>query len=129
MKATFRLDLEPDQQRVRFRINERPSVDFRFDAAGLDALIVRLGKIRAQMEPAHNARKEPRPPRGTEYTVVEGNGVSITHDGAETILHLNDPRYGWLHYSMSKTKAASVANYLQIEPARIAPPQASEKPN
>lgn len=129
MKATFRLDLEPDMQRVRFRINEYPSVDCRFDAAGVDALIARLGKVRAQMEPGHNATKTPRPPRGAEYIAVEGNGVAITHNGAETILHLNDPRFGWLHFVMSKGKAGSVASYLAIEPARFAPPSPASKPS
>ncbi|WP_428665069.1 hypothetical protein [Reyranella sp.] len=127
--ATFRLELTDDSRKVRFRIKENPEVDYQFDAAGIDSLIVKLGTLRARMKPRHQENKVPLP-KGGRHVRQEGGEIAVTHRSPDQVaLHLNDERYGWLHYYMSRKRAAELAGRLLTNPASILPPIMGGRPN
>jgi hypothetical protein len=89
------------------------------DAAGIEKIIGNLGELRAAMKPdvandrptGEMARVLFDPRWSTELEMIQGN----------SLLHVRDDRYGWLHYMLPKHEAKRLAGYLQAQ-ANTPPP-------
>lgn len=69
-----------------------------FDAAGVDKLLAGLGEARSNMKPEYTADIT-----GEQMNVVSNPtwrtmGIALA---PEPLLHIRDPRFGWLHYALA----------------------------
>jgi hypothetical protein len=109
--GTISWSLGDDQRVVTLTLPTTPPTELTLDAAALDELLAQLGQFRAHMLP-------PAGPRDW----MSGQRVSamrdprwVTEPEARTgqpLLHLLDPRFGWLHYLMPKDEAAKLGSLL-----------------
>src|SRR5258708_18310215 len=119
--------LEPDQKTVKVTFATSPPTVFQLDVAGVEKIQENLGKLRSLMQPAippdhgvgQKASAVPNPRWLAEPDVMRG----------DSLLHIRDPRYGWLHYLLPRSEAGKLATTLQAQ--ADAPPveTASGKPN
>lgn len=108
--------LSDDKSAVILTIPTDPPTIFKMDAKGVDEMLAGLGMLRSCMEPAYPAdfslgqvvHAVPDPRWVTEPDAIAGN----------TIIHLRDPRFGWLHYLIPREVAAALATYLQAQVAQ-----------
>jgi hypothetical protein len=111
--------LDKDGQALTLTLPTDPPVALRLDAAQVDDMLRNLGDFRAIMAPAHDKEwlpgrrvvAEPDPCWSTEPEVLMGN----------SILHLRDPRYGWLHYLLPRDAARDLGSSLVAQADK--PPQ------
>ena len=88
-----------------------PRVVIRWSADQVDDHLRKLGELRSKMKPPHPrnfalgqvVRGIANAPWATETDTMLGN----------SILHIRDPRYGWLHFLFSKEDARKLATLLQ----------------
>ncbi|RZK89393.1 MAG: hypothetical protein EOO66_16115 [Methylobacterium sp.] len=100
-------ELLPDLKTVRMTLPTTPPTGLELDAESLDALLDSLGELRARMQPPVSPTFSlgqvydavPHPVWMMETEVVRGY----------TILHLKDPRFGWLHYLLPADDALNAA--------------------
>ena len=86
-------------------------VVIRWTADQVDDHLRKLGELRTKMKPPHPrnfalgqvVRGIANAPWATETDTMLGN----------SILHIRDPRYGWLHFLFSKEDARKLATLLQ----------------
>jgi hypothetical protein len=89
------------------------------DTAGVEKIINSLGELRAAMTPevphdcptGQMVRALFDPRWSTELEMMQGNSV----------LHLRDHRYGWLHYMIPKPEAKKLAGFLTLQADTPAP--------
>ncbi|MDB5822246.1 MAG: hypothetical protein JWR21_950 [Herminiimonas sp.] len=111
--------LDKDGQAVTLTLPTDPPVALRLNSAQIDDMLRNLGDFRASMAPPHEKTwqpgrrvvAEPDPCWLTEPEIMPGNSV----------LHLRDPRYGWLHYLLPRDAARELGNSLVAQADR--PPQ------
>lgn len=104
-------ELSDDGKHVTVTFPSIPPVALKLDAGQVDEVLRNLGEFRANMTPEHSAtfapsRKVgavPDPKWYTEPEVMQGH----------TLLHLRDPRYGWLSYLLPRPEASKLAGYLK----------------
>ena len=87
-----------------------PPVAFVLDAEAVSKLIDSVGQIRAQMPPPH------------QETWKGGQMVDAVLDPhwysepdallGESLLHIRDPRFGWLHYALPRESARALGTLL-----------------
>ena len=95
-----------------------------YDAEAIEDTLKNLGAFRAAMKPE------------ITKTFAMGQKVSGVHDPiwvsepdtmeGNSLLHIRDPRYGWLHYVLPKGQARKLAGYLQTQ-ADSEPPEPKSK--
>jgi hypothetical protein len=103
--------LEDDYKTVTVTFPTDPPVGLKLDAAGVDDMLENLGEFRANMTPGvpdtwapgQTFGAVPDPRWVTEPDAMMGNSV----------LHIRDPRYGWLHYMIPREEARKLIGYLQ----------------
>lgn len=89
------------------------------DTAGIEKIINSLGQLRAAMNPEvpHDCPMGEMVPVvfdprwSTELEMTQGN----------SLLHVRDNRYGWLHYVLPKHEAKRLAGFLETQ-ANTPPP-------
>lgn len=119
--------LEDDRRTVTVSFSSNPTVQLRCDLATVENIITAFGKMRATMLPevakdlpmGQRVEAVPQPLLATEPEIMLGN----------SLLHVRDPRYGWLHYVLPKEQAATLAGYLQAQVASPPPGLSGGKPN
>ena len=119
--------LEDDLKTVTVTFPSDPPVALQLDAAAIDDMLKSLGEFRANMLPPHAPEfalgqtflSVPNPAWATEPDAMLGN----------SILHLRDPRFGWLHYMIPKEQAGKLADYLKVQAETPAPAQGLGRPN
>lgn len=103
--------LEDDLKTVTVTFPTTPPVSLQLDAAGVDELLKNLGGFRALMKPAipdgysmaEKVEAIPNPRWVTEPDLLNG----------DSLLHIRDPRFGWLHYLIPRPEAEKLAQFLQ----------------
>jgi hypothetical protein len=119
--------LEDDYKTVTVTFPSVPNVALKLDAAGIEEMQKNLGTLRAAMKPevsktfalGQGVHAVPDPIWMTEPDVMLGN----------SLLHIRDPRFGWLHYLIPKNEARKLAEYLQNQADAPPPGQGSSKAN
>jgi hypothetical protein len=115
--------LEDDVKTVTLSLPTTPPAALQMDALGIDGLLENLGDFRALMQPevpktfpmGQMVDAIPDPAWVTEPDAMLGN----------TVLHIRDPRYGWLHYVIPREEARKLASVLQnqVDAPPPGPPQ------
>lgn len=104
----WKLDIERNEVVIRFPTT--PPVEVRWGVQDIEEAIENLGKCRAQMTPKHATDWKLRqqfdavinPIWATEPERLEGNSV----------LHVRDPWFGWLHYMFPRSEARKLGKLL-----------------
>ncbi|RUT32657.1 hypothetical protein EMQ25_05790 [Arsenicitalea aurantiaca] len=102
--------LSDDLKTVTITFPTSPPVQFVLDAAAVDDLLRNLGELRAHMTPPVPADYQigqkvaaiPDPRWYTEPEMLSG----------DSLIHVRDPRFGWLHYLLPRASAQQLAQYL-----------------
>lgn len=105
--------LEDDYEHVTLTLPTNPPVEIVFTTAQIDDLLRNLGMFRGTMKPAaaesyalgQTVEAIPNPAWKTQPDAMLGN----------SLLHIRDPRFGWLHYMIPKDEARKLAGYLQSQ--------------
>jgi hypothetical protein len=102
--------LEDDHRSVRVTFPTDPPVVLRFGIAGIEEILKNLGAYREVMKPevprkfatGQNVQAVPNPIWKIETDPERGDSV----------LHIRDPRYGWLHYVLPRAEASKLGGFL-----------------
>jgi hypothetical protein len=82
-----------------------------YDAAQVEGILAGLGQARASMMPAYPIHYELGQPN-VRAVRDPGLATEVATDG-HTLIHIRDPRYGWLHFAISREAAGKLAAVLQ----------------
>jgi hypothetical protein len=115
--------LEGDRTAVTITFATAPPVTATLATKAVDDVLRNLGAFRAKMRPAappdwppgQQFEAIPDPRWVTEPEMMLGNSV----------LHIRDPRYGWLHYVLPRTSARKLGGLLTAQadaPMPVTPP-------
>lgn len=119
--------LNADLRSVTITFPTDPVVTFVMTTEVLDELLANLGVFRSQMEP-----EVPREfALGQRVPAVAGPAWATEPDimAGETLLHLRDPRFGWLHFLISRWDAKSIADIFLAQAAHTPAVPPSGKAN
>jgi hypothetical protein len=117
--------LDEDGKSVTLTFPTEPPVAFKLDHLQVDDLLRNLGIFRGSMKPevpteyalGQKVEAVPNPAWSTEPDLMMG----------DSLLHIRDPRFGWLHYLIPKGEAKKLAGFLQNQ--ANAPPNDQGQPN
>ena len=119
--------LEDDHKEVTVTFPTDPPIALQLDVFKVENLLENLGQFRAAMKPevemdwqpgqTVNALSDPR--WYIEPERMQGN----------SLLHLRDPRYGWLHYMIPRNEARKLGQYLIDQADAPDPGPKSDRPN
>lgn len=120
--------LEDDLATITITFPTSPLISIAWSAPVVDEVLENLGNLRAHMTPSfpeswtlgQTVFAISNPAWATEPDALIGN----------TLLHIRDPRFGWLHYMIPRDQARQLADVLQIQ-VNARPPgqEQEEKPN
>lgn len=119
--------LEDDYKTVTVTFPTDPPVALQFDTNGVDEILRNLGEFRARMKPDI----APKFALGQKVGAI-GDPVWATEPDlmrGHSLLHLRDPRYGWLHYLLPPHEAAKLATFLNKQVELASTQQAPDKTN
>ena len=104
-------NLEDNHRYVDATFGTTPPASIRFDAGDVDDIISHLGEFRMLMWP--EVEKEFK--LGQRVGVISdpfwATEPDVNHQN--TLLHMRDPRFGWLHYAIPRDEALKLVNYIQ----------------
>jgi hypothetical protein len=107
--------LNDDLRSVTITFPTDPVVTFVMTTEVLDELLTNLGVFRSQMEP-----EIPRDfALGQRVAAVTGPAWATEPDmmAGDTLLHMRDPRFGWLHFLISRVDAKTIADIFLAQAA------------
>ncbi len=117
--------IDDDRKTVTVTFPTTPPVALKLGVTGVEDILARLGDFRATMAPE------------VAHTFAMGQKVEALPDPAwvvepelmagDTLLHMRDSRYGWLHYLIPRDEARKLAALLIAQ--ADAPPAPRDKPN
>jgi hypothetical protein len=114
--------LEDDRMHVTVTFPTNPPAVLRLDVADVVDLLSHLGDFRSVMWP-----EEPKIYELGQRVAVIPDPIWSTEpdrDRGDTLLHIRDPRYGWLHYMIPREEARKLAGYILDQV--YAPPPAQQ---
>lgn len=119
--------LEDDYKTVTVTFPTEPPIALKLDAAAVDDLLRNLGVFRGAMKPeiprafalGQKVAAVPDPNWVTEPDALHGH----------SLLHLRDPRYGWLHYLLPPHEAQKLAQLLHAQADNLPQPPSRDKAN
>jgi hypothetical protein len=105
--------MDDDLKTVTVTFPTEPPVSLTLDVAAIEEMLKFLGIFRAGLAPeipmwfalGQTVEAIPDPAWITEADAMLGN----------SLLHIRDPRYGWLHYMIPRAEARKLAGYLQMQ--------------
>lgn len=115
--------LDDDRKTVTVTFATQPQIALRLSVADIDTMLGKLGAFRALMPPPH----EPGYAPGQKCECIPNPAWLAEPDAllGNSLLHLRDPRFGWLHYMIPREEARKLAQVLQAQVDR--PPPGSAK--
>jgi hypothetical protein len=110
MKTGPNWHLDDDRKTVTITFPTNPPVALKLDARAVDDVLNNLGAFRAAMTPevprdhslGQRVAAVPNPLWQTEPEMMLG----------DSLLHLRDPRFGWLDYMIPREEARKLAGFL-----------------
>jgi hypothetical protein len=102
---------DEDRKWVTLKLSSDPHVSVKLDVTRLAQLQETLGAIREKIVPEVSRTL----PQGDKIkSLANPFWVISSGEGAgDLLLHLRDPRYGWLHYLVPKSEGAKLLAFLQ----------------
>jgi hypothetical protein len=119
--------LADDREFVTIAFPTDPPAALRLNANQVDDVLDNLGALRAAMK-----REIPRTFALGQPVEAVADPIWATEPDAllgNSLLHLRDPRFGWLHYAIPKEEARKLARLLQSQADAPPPGQRSGKAN
>ena len=125
MEAIWRLKNDREAAAVTFSTD--PPVTMTLTLNGVKSMIEKLGELRAAMIPEEPTIFIPGP------TITAISNPSWTTEPelfqGDSLLHLRDPRFGWLHYCIPRDEARQLGRHLLAQADNPPPDMATGKPN
>jgi hypothetical protein len=121
------LTISEDLKSVTLTVPADLSVALRFTVAEVDNLLKNLGGLRALMKPEF-----PRDYIGGQRVGCIADPIWASESDVfmgNSLLHIRDPRYGWLHYMLPKNEARKLGGHLLRQADKMAPGQSTNKAN
>ena len=117
--------LEDDHKSVRVAFPTDPPVVLRFGIAGIGEILKNLGDFRGMMKPEVPLKID----NGQKVQPVRNPIWTIEPDAerGNSLLHIRDPRYGWLHYQLPHTEASKLGGLLQTQAETQVPGEPQDK--
>ena len=108
------LSLGNDGQSVTIRFPGQPDIEWRLSASAADTLVKRIGDLRARTKPevASQFQAGQKVDRGVRNPRWILEREALTGD---PLLHLRDPRFGWLHYLIPVAEARRLGDGLRAQ--------------
>jgi hypothetical protein len=103
--------LDTDNRTVTATFPTNPPVTLTLSATDVETILKDLGSLRWDMQPevpdavTTDAKEDPVLDPAWETAPDES--------GENALLHIRDPRFGWLHYAIPRDEAAKLAGFLQ----------------
>lgn len=113
--------ISDDRKTVTITFATEPPVDLTFNTADLEQVIHSFGVFRVNMEP--EVKREINIPPGQKLEAVP-DPMWVTEPDAllgNSILHLRDPRFGWLHYVLPREESKKLGELLIKQATSPAP--------
>src|SRR3954452_1828683 len=106
--------LEDNYRLLTLSFPSTPPIAMKMDVRAIEEFLKNLGELRYAMRPeipktfarGQQVSAVPDPAWVTEPDVMQGN----------SIIHIRDPRYGWLHYVFPKMKRKPCQLYFKSKP-------------
>lgn len=110
--------LEDDLKVVSVTFPTNPPVVIKLNAFQVDDMLQNLGEFRANMQPP----VAPAFALGQKVDVIAAPAWATEPDAmhGDSLLHVRDPGFGWLHYLLPKADAAKLAEALAVQVAASA---------
>ena len=103
--------LEPDNKTVTAVFATTPPLTLQFTTAEVEGMLKDLGKARANMEPevpdSYEIVEDEEPINDPLWETTPGQS------GQSALLHVCDPRFGWLHYEIPRDEARRLGGFLR----------------
>jgi hypothetical protein len=123
-------NLDDDHRHVVVTFQTTPPTSLKMDIGEVEGVIAGLGGLRADMWP--QVSKAYRLGQGIiDDPVVDpnwGTEPAEINQGFHTILHIRDPRFGWLHYALPRDEARNLAALIQHQLDLPRPPATDNNP-
>ncbi|MDQ0559955.1 hypothetical protein QO004_001737 [Rhizobium mesoamericanum] len=105
-----RWELDDELKTLSITFPTDPPVAFMLDAEAVSKLIDRVGQIRAEMLPSYQESWK----GGQMVNAVLDPHWYSEPDAllGESLLHIRDPRFGWLHYALPRESARALGTLL-----------------
>lgn len=102
--------LEDDFETVTLTLPTDPPVALRLSTSDVDNILKNLGDFRGTMKPAISTQS----PLGQKVLAIPDPQWASEPDVmlGQSLFHLRDPRFGWLHYLLPKQEARNLAEFL-----------------
>lgn len=107
-KAYWKSAGDADTVIMTFRAD--PLIRIELDTVEVDDVLANLGEMRSLMQPEHPTDLDGTQPGSTVFNprwIFEHKPV-LPH----SVLHIRDPRYGWLHYAIPRDIGETLAAEL-----------------
>ena len=99
-----------DKRTLTVTFPTKPPVAIENDTAQVEDMIAHLGEYRAAMVP----EVPPEFPQGQSVDAIRNPAWMLENESrGDVVIHIRDPRYGWLHYLLPRQEAAKMAGLLQ----------------
>ena len=105
--------LEEDRQTITVTFPTDPVVQLKLTTARVDALFKILGLLREHMVPAIQGQFA----MGQKVEAILDPVWATEPDAlaGDSLLHIRDPRYGWLHYLIPSVEAHKLGDLLRAQ--------------
>jgi hypothetical protein len=105
--------LEEDRRTITVTLPTDPVLQLKLTTARVDALFKILGLLRSHMVPEIEGRFA----MGQKVDAIFDPVWATEPDAlaGDSLLHIRDPRYGWLHYLMPSDEARRLADLLRAQ--------------
>ena len=104
-------EVSADRRSVVVTLPGESQAKLKLDAGGIEDLQAMLGQIRLGLSP-----EVPRALADGQAINVFPNPfwiMSPSGSGGDALLHLRDPRFGWLHYQIPRSEVSKLLAFLQ----------------
>jgi hypothetical protein len=125
--ADINWKLNDDLKTVTLTLPTDPQLAVTFDLPAVEAMVKTLGDFRARMTP-----EVPKEFALEQQVRAILDPVWVTEPEAragDSLLHLRDTRYGWLHYLFPRAEARKLLAFLQKQVDLPPPEQSQGKPS
>ena len=114
-------ELAEDCKTLYLMIPTEPPVRIRWDTAGVETLQKSLGVFRERMQPKIPATFAVGQGLRVEAAINPGWSAEPEMLEGNSLLHIRDARFGWLHFVFPRAQAAKLGDALQRQAAAPMP--------
>ena len=117
--------LDDDFKTVTVMFPAEPPVSVKLDVGGVEEILSKLAEFRAHMKPG----MAPDFARGQQVLAEQNlQWVAEADANGDTLLHIRDSGFGWLHFVVPKEEARRLAAALQAQVDAVPTAQRTAKP-